>query len=93
MVITSSIAGFNRAPTAGYAYGQSKAATTHLMKMLATNLVPYSIRVNAIAPGRESFFSSECSELKLTGNSVSLGDERPSSGGCHSRVSKGEDSG
>ena len=51
VITTSSIAGSNRTPTAGYAYGQSKAATTHLMKMLATNLVPYGIRSNAIAPG------------------------------------------
>ena len=50
-LITSSIGGFNRKTLGGYAYGQSKAAATHLMKHLATNLVPYNIRANAIAPG------------------------------------------
>ena len=53
VITTSSIAGFNRYPTGGYAYGQSKAGATHLMKMLATQLVPYDIRFNVIAPGRK----------------------------------------
>ena len=54
IIATSSIGGFNRNVPGGYAYGQSKAATTHLIKQLATNLVPYSIRSNVIAPGRRS---------------------------------------
>lgn len=33
------------------AYPASKAATTHIVKHLAGTLAPYSIRVNAIAPG------------------------------------------
>lgn len=54
VIATSSIGGFNRNVPGGYAYGQSKAATTLLIKQLATSLVPYGIRSNAIAPGRES---------------------------------------
>jgi len=51
VIATSSIGGFNRMVPGGYAYGQSKAATTHLIKQLATGLVPFGIRSNAIAPG------------------------------------------
>jgi NAD(P)-dependent dehydrogenase (short-subunit alcohol dehydrogenase family) len=53
IITTSSIGGFNRAVPGGYAYGQSKAAATHMMKQLATGLAPYGIRSNAIAPGCE----------------------------------------
>ena len=55
VIATSSIGGFNRRAKAGYAYGESKAATTHLMKQMATNLAPYGIRSNVIAPGRRCF--------------------------------------
>jgi NAD(P)-dependent dehydrogenase (short-subunit alcohol dehydrogenase family) len=51
VIATSSIGGFNRAVPGGFAYGQSKAATTHLMKQLATNLAPFGIRSNTLAPG------------------------------------------
>lgn len=51
VIATGSIAGFNRRVPGGYAYGQSKAATTLLMKAMATNLVPYKIRANVVAPG------------------------------------------
>ena len=51
VVVTSSIGGFNRTIPTGFAYGQSKAAATQLVKQLATSLVPYSIRSNALAPG------------------------------------------
>jgi len=51
VIATSSIGSFNRATPGGYAYGQSKAAVTHLSKQLATGLVPYSIRSNVLAPG------------------------------------------
>jgi NAD(P)-dependent dehydrogenase (short-subunit alcohol dehydrogenase family) len=54
-IVTSSIGGFNRNIPAGFAYGQSKAAATHMVKQLATQLVPYSIRANAIAPGSKFF--------------------------------------
>ncbi|KAL8860881.1 MAG: hypothetical protein Q9178_002636 [Gyalolechia marmorata] len=46
----SSIAGFNRYVPGGYAYGQSKAAATHLAKQMAPQMVPYDIRANVIAP-------------------------------------------
>merc|ERR1711939_869819 len=51
VIATSSIGGFNRAVPGGFAYGQSKAATTHLMKQLATGLAPFGIRSNTLAPG------------------------------------------
>lgn len=52
VIATSSIAGFNRNAPGGFAYGQSKAATTLLLKQLSTTLVPYRIRANVLAPGR-----------------------------------------
>ncbi|KAK3715830.1 hypothetical protein LTR37_006813 [Vermiconidia calcicola] len=51
VLVTSSIAGYLRTPSNLGAYPASKAATTHLVKHLAGTLTPYSIRVNAIAPG------------------------------------------
>ncbi|KAE9380591.1 NAD(P)-binding protein [Stipitochalara longipes BDJ] len=51
VISTSSIGGFNRNVPGGFAYGQSKAATTHMMKQLATNLAPLGIRSNILAPG------------------------------------------
>jgi len=56
VIATSSIGGFNRMPLAGYAYGTSKAAVTHLMKQFSTALAPHGIRSNIIAPG---FYPSE----------------------------------
>lgn len=55
VIATSSIAGFNRTAPGGWAYGQSKASTTHMMKQLATALAPYRIRSNALCPGCEFF--------------------------------------
>ncbi|KAJ5893451.1 Short-chain dehydrogenase/reductase SAT3 [Penicillium taxi] len=51
VIITSSIAAFNRNVPNNYAYNTSKAAVTHLVKSLSTNFLPYHIRVNGIAPG------------------------------------------
>ncbi|KAH8789705.1 hypothetical protein BGZ57DRAFT_86879 [Hyaloscypha finlandica] len=51
VIATSSIGSFNRNVPGGFAYGQSKAATTHMMKQLATNLAPLGIRSNILAPG------------------------------------------
>lgn len=51
VIATSSIGGFNRLVPGGFAYGQSKAATTHMMKQLATCLAPFGIRSNVLAPG------------------------------------------
>lgn len=51
VIATSSIGSFNRRITSGFAYGTSKAATTMLLKVLATYLVPYKIRANVLCPG------------------------------------------
>ncbi|KAL6915584.1 hypothetical protein FSST1_007079 [Fusarium sambucinum] len=51
VIATSSIGSFNRKITAGFAYGTSKAATTMMLKVLATYLVPYKIRANILCPG------------------------------------------
>lgn len=53
VIATSSIGSFNRRITAGFAYGTSKAATTMMLKVLATYLVPYKIRANVLCPGCE----------------------------------------
>lgn len=75
VVITSSIAGFNRKVPFSYAYNVSKAATTHLVKMLSTTFSDYDIRVNGIAPG---LYYSEMAEgayrnQGIEGNGVSHG--------------------
>ncbi|KAL9008426.1 MAG: hypothetical protein Q9173_006450 [Seirophora scorigena] len=72
-IVTSSIAGFNRNSPGGLAYGQSKAATTHLAKQMATQLVPYGIRSSAIAPG---LYPSEMS-APIIGNGVFARDRIP----------------
>ncbi|KAI1429122.1 hypothetical protein F5Y12DRAFT_728182 [Xylaria sp. FL1777] len=51
IIATGSIGAYNRIPLAGYAYNASKAAVHHMMKQFATNLAPYGIRSNVIAPG------------------------------------------
>ncbi|KAF2654251.1 NAD(P)-binding protein [Lophiostoma macrostomum CBS 122681] len=51
VLATSSIGGFSRLAGASFAYNSSKAAVTHMMKMMATSLVPYKIRCNVLAPG------------------------------------------
>lgn len=51
VIATSSIGGFSRLKGASFAYNSSKAAVTHMMKMLATSFVPYRIRCNVLAPG------------------------------------------
>lgn len=44
VVVVSSIAGFNKMAPGGYAYGQSKAAATHVAKQLAAVLPTWGIR-------------------------------------------------
>lgn len=44
VVVTSSIAGFNRKAPGGWAYAQSKAAVTHLTKQLGVALPTWGIR-------------------------------------------------
>ncbi|RYP76023.1 hypothetical protein DL770_007301 [Monosporascus sp. CRB-9-2] len=51
VVAVSSIGGFNKQSTGGYAYGQSKAACTHLVKQLSIALPQWDIRANVICPG------------------------------------------
>ncbi|KAF7889324.1 uncharacterized protein EAF01_010817 [Botrytis porri] len=73
VIATSSIGGFNRKAPGGLIYGQSKAATTHLMKQLGTQLAPYNIRCNTIAPG---LFPSEMA-AGLIGDGVFAKDQIP----------------
>ncbi|KAH9885550.1 NAD(P)-binding protein [Xylariomycetidae sp. FL2044] len=63
IITTGSIAGYNRIPFSGYAYGASKAAVTHMTKQLSTKLGPYGIRANVIAPG---LYPSELTEDSLS---------------------------
>ncbi|RAL14649.1 SDR family oxidoreductase [Aspergillus homomorphus CBS 101889] len=62
VIITSSIAGFNRRVPFSFAYNLSKASTTQLIKVLATTLSSYDIRVNGIAPG---LYLSEMSTMNF----------------------------
>lgn len=64
VVFTASLAAFSRGYWTGPDYGASKAAVTHLMKQAATNLAPYGIRANALAPG---LFPSEMTVDMLGG--------------------------
>lgn len=54
-IFTSSISAYSRFWTSTPAYGSSKAAVAHLAKHASTNLAKYGIRVNALAPGCESW--------------------------------------
>ncbi|EJT81214.1 rhamnolipids biosynthesis 3-oxoacyl-[acyl-carrier-protein] reductase [Gaeumannomyces tritici R3-111a-1] len=58
IVVTSSVAAFNKKAPGGWAYGMSKAAVTHAVKQLSVLLPQWGIRVNCIAPG---LFPSEMS--------------------------------
>lgn len=51
VIITGSIAGFTRLALPSFPYNLSKAAVTHMVKMLATTFSQYDIRVNGITPG------------------------------------------
>lgn len=66
VVFTSSLAAFSRGYWTTPDYGCSKAAVAHLMKHASTNLAPYGIRANALAPG---LFPSEMT-VKLLGTRV-----------------------
>ena len=52
VIVTSSVAGFNRSLSHNPSYPASKAAVVNIVKTLATRLGPYHIRVNTIAPVR-----------------------------------------
>lgn len=51
VVVTSSISAFIRGPATAPSYGGSKAAILHLAKQASSQLAPYGIRVNVLAPG------------------------------------------
>ncbi|KAK3402184.1 hypothetical protein B0T20DRAFT_431828 [Sordaria brevicollis] len=51
IVVTSSIAAFNKAAPGGWAYGASKAAATHVGKQLSVLLPRWGIRCNVLCPG------------------------------------------
>ena len=53
IIVTASVASFIRTVTTSWAYISSKAGAMSTAKALATNLAPYDIRANAIAPGCE----------------------------------------
>ncbi|KAF5022634.1 hypothetical protein F66182_5310 [Fusarium sp. NRRL 66182] len=59
IIVTSSIAAFNKKAPGGWAYGQSKAGAVLAAKQLAIALPQWNIRANCIAPG---LFPSEMSE-------------------------------
>ncbi|KAJ6144826.1 short chain dehydrogenase/reductase family [Penicillium chermesinum] len=67
VIITSSIAAFNRRPAHGIAYNVSKAAVDYLTKACSTMMLPYHIRVNGIAPG---LYFSEMSQSYFGGDST-----------------------
>jgi NAD(P)-dependent dehydrogenase (short-subunit alcohol dehydrogenase family) len=64
IINVSSISGYMKGSSSGqFAYASSKAAATHLSRMLATTFIGTKVRVNTIAPGvfpsevRTSFFT------------------------------------
>lgn len=61
VVNITSISGFMKGSSSGqFAYASSKAAATHLTRMLATTFAQTKVRVNCIAPG---VFPSEVSNM------------------------------
>ncbi|KAG8170111.1 hypothetical protein KVR01_000856 [Diaporthe batatas] len=76
VLVTSSIAGFNKKAPGGWPYGQSKAAATHSAKQLSVLLPKWGIRANALAPG---LFPSEMSApiVEKMGGSLTGGDLIP----------------
>lgn len=51
IIVTASIAGIRAETLVGYAYSATKAAVINLVRHAAMELAPYSVTVNAIAPG------------------------------------------
>ncbi|KAK3050913.1 hypothetical protein LTR09_007991 [Extremus antarcticus] len=91
VIVTSSIAGYLRVPGNFGAYPASKAvismdelidaATTHIVKHLSGTLAPYSIRVNAIAPG---LFPSELA-AGLIAQGGTKSDKEPTEEGAYEK--------
>ncbi|PFH62547.1 hypothetical protein XA68_13129 [Ophiocordyceps unilateralis] len=65
VIVTSSVAGFSRVASVGFAYHASKAGATLVYKSLATILAPFKIRVNAVVPG---FFPTDMARGLLGGD-------------------------
>lgn len=59
VLVIGSIAGLVKTGGAGWAYGQSKAASIHASKQLATLLPRWNMRANCITPGCKSVFTDE----------------------------------
>jgi NAD(P)-dependent dehydrogenase (short-subunit alcohol dehydrogenase family) len=51
IIVTSSIAGLRSEPLVGYPYTATKAAVANLVRHAATELAPFNVMVNGIAPG------------------------------------------
>lgn len=65
IINVSSISGAMKGNSSGqFAYASSKAAFTHLTRMLATTFAQTKVRVNCIAPG--VFPSEVCLEIHIT---------------------------
>ena len=63
VVATASTASFLRQPRAGFAYTSSKAALVSLIKSFSSFCVPWGIRFNALAAGREYPSSHICARV------------------------------
>lgn len=55
VIFTSSIAGLSRHWSSSIPYSASKVAVMQLAKLSSSQLAPYGIRVNALAPGRKFY--------------------------------------
>ena len=82
IIVTSSIAGFMRQLSAGFAYNTSKAATTHLVKLLSTyfSQAGFRIRANVVAPG---LYPSEMTEGVTKGLEAFGGGREGAFAGAH----------
>lgn len=65
VIATSSIGGFLRPNATDFPYQTSKAAVTHMMKMMATCCGKYQIRHNTLLPGRGCFLASSLTHLPV----------------------------
>ncbi|KAI0456830.1 short chain dehydrogenase [Xylaria acuta] len=63
VIVTSSLGAYSRERATPPAYAASKCAVAHLAQHAATNLTPYQIRVNTLAPG---FFMSDMAEAIIS---------------------------
>lgn len=68
VIVTSSLGAYSREKASAPSYTASKTAIAQLAQHAATNLAPYQIRVNTLAPGCEpfSYASSVTAILRLS---------------------------